>query len=126
MARLLDTLLPLTVAALIFLLSVVEPGDLPPLFPHADKLMHGTAYAALAFLTLRALWHTGRVQSLTLVATITGVALYGGLLEWVQHLLPFRSTEGLDLVANLIGAMLGCSVYVTYKRRLAPKIGRSL
>jgi len=77
-----------------------------------DKLQHAGAYAGLAFLllgVLRAFW--SRRFKPYLLAVIIG-ALYGVLDELTQLLVPNRSAELLDWVADLTGLVLGATAFV--------------
>lgn len=81
----------------------------------ADKWIHGIAYAVLmatlasAFVTpVRSDRHNRLVLSFCLAV------LLGLCLEFVQGPLPGRSTEGLDFLANTIGA--GLVALLWYKR----------
>lgn len=95
--------------------------DLPGApFPHADKLAHLCLFGGLAAAARlsggswrrepgpRALW----LLALTMVLAIG--------FEAAQMLLPHRSTDVFDLLANLLGATLGWAA----AHRAAPVLGR--
>jgi VanZ family protein len=48
---------------------------------------------------------------------IAAVAAYGALLELLQFLVPGRTPEMIDLVANSVGAILGAAVSQIILRR---------
>jgi VanZ family protein len=67
-----------------------------PSIPHADKIVHALLFALGAALLDR--------RPLPL-RTAVGISIaYGALLEGIQGLLPYRSAEGMDLLANAAGA----------------------
>lgn len=79
---------------------------------HGDKVMHALAFAGMAVVAFRALTHAlpdTAVRPRALSAAAFSVAV-GGLLELVQSLLPYRSAEWLDLVADAAGAALAAGV----------------
>jgi VanZ family protein len=90
--------------ALIFGLSSMSS---PPAPPNVwDKLLHAGAYGALALVTLRAT-AGGRLVGITgraVVAAWAITTLYGLSDEVHQWFVPQRSAEGLDIVADALGA----------------------
>ena len=98
-------------------LAAVLFGSLLPWLPIGfgldlgDKVMHGIAYALLAFLSLT-VFRERRHRLLALAATIaTGPAI-----ELVQPLTG-RNFEWFDMLANLLGILVGLSaVYVVTSR----------
>lgn len=74
-----------------------------------DKLAHVLTYALLAV----ALGLACRLRNgWALAVAAAGSMLLGALDEWLQHTQPNRTADGLDLLANLAGAGLGCLVLV--------------
>ena len=74
------------------------PG--PPLFPYADKLVHVLVFLALAW--------TGRRAALPVRPLAVGLLAYAVASEVIQHsLLPGRSGDWTDVVADLVGATAG-------------------
>ena len=86
----------------------VDPSPDPPLFeiPHLDKIMHFVAWAILAAL-LR--WALGRAANLRRAFWVSWAIAFGyGLaIEALQAPIATRSAEGLDLLADALGALLG-------------------
>lgn len=75
---------------------------------HQDKIVHFVQYLVLAPLTYLALvrgtrWDGGRIGRVTFLS----VAVYGALLEGLQVLVPSRDLSSLDLLANLLGGLVG-------------------
>lgn len=98
-------------------LAAVVVGSLLPWLPVGfgldlgDKVMHGVAYALLAFLSLT-VFRQRRHRLLALAATVaTGPAI-----ELVQPLTG-RAFEWFDMIANLLGVLVGlAAVYVVNSR----------
>ncbi|MCU0773650.1 MAG: MATE family efflux transporter [Ideonella sp.] len=102
----------ITVAALV---GSLAPSVPMPQVAFGDKLVHAAGYAALAIgwqLALR-----GRPW-----ATWLGVAAFGVGIECLQGLLPWRSFQWLDMVANGTGAALGLAVLAPLARRAARRV----
>lgn len=70
----------------------------------SDKLVHFTAY--LILMLLPALHETRLVTALLAF----GIVLLGALLEFGQVLIPSRSPEVADALANLIGVLCGLAI----------------
>jgi VanZ family protein len=96
--------------ALIFLLSSISH---PPTLPEgADKNLHALLYAGLGVLLVRALAggvHR-RVLARSALIAVAIAAAYGVTDEFHQWFVPPRSVEGLDVVADTLGAALAASV----------------
>ncbi|HET8679280.1 MAG TPA: VanZ family protein [bacterium] len=87
------------------------PG--PPLTPGTDLWLHALAYGILTVLLRFATASRGTVQSALLAA---GAAIaYGMFLEGVQAVLPYRTAEARDLLANAIG--VAAAVLIPIRRR---------
>lgn len=92
------------------LFAPTAPG--PPLFMHADKIVHAGVFGALAWTASRAGVPT-RWLAPALVAYAVGS-------EVVQHtVLPGRSGDWTDVVADLAGAGLGLWLAAAHPARRA-------
>ena len=80
----------------------------PPGVPHWDKWGHLSAHAGLAALAMLVLRTPGG-RWLGLVWLL----LLGALIEGMQGLLPWRSMEAADLLANAAGVALGSLAALT-------------
>ena len=116
----------LVVMGTIFFLSH-QPGDILylPAFPGIDKICHLAIYGLLA---LTVLWCLGpeKQDSLVKVAlkTILFCLVYGLSDEFHQSYIPQRSVSGLDLLADLTGAILVCAMWLRCRRlRLSMESG---
>ena len=95
-------------AAIIFFLSSQPGTDIPPPFPHMDKVLHALAFGVLGFLVLGGIKPGERDHShAQLVIAIAIAGAYGVLDEIHQHYVPGRMPDVLDVLADLVGAVLG-------------------
>jgi len=72
-----------------------------------DKLLHLCEYLLLAWCLRQACRASGVSRARILAIAFLLSTGYGLLLEGVQAWLPYREAEGMDLVANTVGAALG-------------------
>jgi len=81
-----------------------------------DKLAHGLAYALLAWLLCwaRESKATGRTARVALVSLLA-VGTYGALDELHQLLIPTRSAELADWVADVVGAAAGAGSWAVQR-----------
>lgn len=97
---------------LIWAVSSMELPDLPiARFPLRDKGVHALEYAGLALVVTHAVLRTWPDRSrvrLALVAVLVTCA-WGVLDEIHQAFVPGRSSDVLDLVADIAGAIAGTS-----------------
>ncbi|ELR69725.1 Putative integral membrane protein [Fulvivirga imtechensis AK7] len=107
--------------AIVILVLTLTPGESVPdltLFSY-DKLGHGFVFFVLAFLLISGLYesrkdHIKRNSMLTLGVILS--ALYGFLIELAQAVIPGRSMEMYDALANIAGSFLGlCLFYIRNK-----------
>ena len=79
-----------------------------------DKLVHGSIYAVLGWLSARA------ADSSSLRATLivlVAVALFGVADEWHQRFIPGRSSDTTDWVADTLGAVTAVLAFQAARRR---------
>lgn len=88
-------------------ISVSDPTWRPP-FAGADKLTHAFMYAVASFTWRRAIVSTRDSATWRVVA---GVSLLGALDEWHQRIVPGRSADLFDWVADVVGAWLGVALW---------------
>jgi len=89
--------------------SVIPGADLPSLsIWEPDKVMHVFVYAVLTYLTFQWLKRFPAFVSLNKKAfiSVTVCILYGFVIELIQLILPTRSFDMLDELANAIGCLL--------------------
>ncbi|MGM0432569.1 MAG: VanZ family protein [Spirochaetota bacterium] len=94
---------------LIGVFSLLPPSEVETAARFNDKLLHGIAYAALGWCTYGLLFSlrrpTGRVFTLVVISLLYCIA-FGAIIEYVQPLTG-RSMEGMDLVFDALGALVG-------------------
>ncbi|MFD2201551.1 VanZ family protein [Shivajiella indica] len=111
-------LIPAVLWLVIVTVAVLTPGNsLPkvPLFPFADKLIHFGLFALLTFLWVRVGTLTQErklkwknLSTKLLVFTI----LFPIFIEYLQMFVPNRSFEFEDILANLIGGVIGFTGFI--------------
>ena len=86
-------------AVVVLVLALVPPSHYIPSTPW-DKANHALAFAVLAILGLRS-------YRTRIAAVLAGLLAYGGLIELLQALTPYRSAEWGDWLADGVGIVLG-------------------
>jgi VanZ family protein len=117
-------------AILILILSSIPGGSLPKssLFmniPNLDKIIHAGLYLPLAFfigaefdLSKKAL-----VRLAGPLLTMLIVSFYGGLIEILQgSLFSNRSADIVDFLADVIGGLVGLTIYFLFFRPFFHKL----
>lgn len=85
---------------LLILFGTLSPGE-----PHVDgafpwdKLQHLSAFALLAFTT--------RMAGLSSFITLPSLVVLGIMIECLQLVIPYRSAEGMDALADTLGIIIG-------------------
>jgi len=103
---------------LIFIQSSRPSPDITPDWPYVDKVLHFTAYALLGALFLRAFKTTRIRHHLKLIFALSVLfsALYGISDEIHQSFVPYRTADYRDVLADILGSILG--VYIFYKIKI--------
>lgn len=94
------------------------PRDVPALFAHGDKVLHGAVYAVLASAWYAALrvtwpWHDYRRHAWAAFAL---AACYGATDEWHQAFVVGRAASFADWVADALGAAFTATLAACIKR----------
>nr|WP_215224860.1 VanZ family protein [Echinicola shivajiensis] len=105
------------------LLLIMSPGDqLPegPKIPGLDKMVHFSLFGGLLFLWNRAV--IGNDENIITKRFITNHLVLGVifaiLAEKMQQLVPNRSFDLTDIIANLAGSLMGTvCFYILYKKK---------
>jgi VanZ family protein len=114
-------ILPVLFAIFILFLSVM-PTDLgggPPsfYFPGMDKLIHAGMYGSFTMVVLLTYYRNSQLTSRAPLLLMLFVWLYSALMELVQYFfIEFRSGEWRDLIANLVGILLGALIVFVFRR----------
>ena len=102
--------------AILILILTLTPGKSVPdltIFSY-DKLGHGFVFFVLAFLLISGLYENLKDSVRKKNAIYIGMlvaATYGFLIEAVQSVIPDRSMEMYDALANIIGSFLGLLLF---------------
>ena len=105
-------------AALIYYLSDQPGFDITPLFPQQDKVMHLAIYGVLGFLAMGSCKAGGcRHRAMHYWLVIALVSLYGVLDEVHQYFVPGRHSDVYDVLADVIGGLLGAGAMFLLLRR---------
>jgi VanZ family protein len=107
--------LPLCIGLIALLSSLPHRESIDPFYVihHSDKVEHAMAYGLLAFVCYR----TFRSSSSVPVARNAGAVTlflvlgFGVLCEWFQALLPSRSADGWDILADSVGSFF--AIWIT-------------
>jgi len=84
-----------------------------------DKVGHFGIYAILALLIVYGLRKNGKVGGFLLFAVFLWCGFYGFLMEVLQYsFFPGRYFEIADIVANIIGSLIGLIFYLLFKQKL--------
>lgn len=88
-------------------ISVSDPMWQPP-FPGADKLTHAFMYAVASYSWRRAIVTR---RDLVTWGVAGGLAVLGALDEWHQRIVPGRSADLFDWLADVVGVWLGVALW---------------
>jgi VanZ family protein len=89
-----------------------------------DKLAHGLEYAVLGFLAVRRQRRGfGRPPTPSFARAVAFGIGVGGLDEVYQSMIPGRSTDATDLVADALGVLVGSGLALVYVKRSGDRTG---
>lgn len=107
-------------ALVIFVLCSLPGEDIPDPhidIPHLDKIVHFGMFFIMALLLCNELEYQTRLTLRKIyMITVSIILIYGGVIELLQHHFFNRSGDMLDLLADVIGAVVGCLFYPGLKR----------
>ena len=115
----------------VFLMAIVPAlwaPAVPVTWSATDKWLHGLTFMLLA------LWYTGQYAPESYWRIAVGLTAYGGLIEVGQSMIPYRTAEWGDLVADVAGIAVGLAIAVRVtggwsvraEHWLGKKFGRSI
>jgi len=110
-------------AVLILTVSSIPDLSTPGLgFTVTDKIAHFAEYFILSLLTARAVstFNKDPLRIFWISSALTSG--YGILDELHQLLIPGRTTEGLDMVADILGSILAAGLFVRLLQRHSPGV----
>ncbi len=106
---------------LIFIQSSYPSIKSVPELPYIDKVLHFFAYALLGALFLRA-FKTTRIKNklkLVLILSVLLSSLYGISDEIHQYFVPYRSADHTDVLADMLGGIMGVYIYQAIARKIS-------
>ena len=107
-------------AALILVLTSVPGSSVPDGPAGLDKLVHFGLYAVLGALATRALLERAPATLPSLARLLLGIACFALLDELHQQLVPGRSADARDLVADVAGAAIAIALTAAALSRREP------
>lgn len=114
-------------ALVIFVLCAMPSEDIPnPSWdiPHLDKLVHFGMFFVMAVLFCSELkFSTNLTQSKIIVINVIFTFIYGGAIEVLQQHVFQRSGDVADLLADIVGATVGCVCYPVIDQRKRKILG---
>ena len=112
---------------LIFGLSSIPniSGEKLKLPSGSDKVVHFIEYMVFALLYYRGLSHDRKVRKsfFVLLVLMTGFAL-AALDEYYQRYIPGRDSSVYDIMADLIGVLVGSAIYFGFGERIGRVLDR--
>ena len=81
------------------------------------RIAHIAEFAVLGVLLLRAISKNKPVTKRNLIMTLIGVAVYGASDEFHQRFTPGRSSEGLSVLLDMAGGIIGIWSYRRWRKR---------
>ena len=106
--------LPLILYCLFIYIQSNHPSpEQIPIFPYVDKVLHVTAYGIMGILFYRA-YQTLRLKDnikMLMFLSVVSASLYGISDEIHQSFVPLREAEVADVIADMIGAIVGVCLY---------------
>lgn len=109
-------------AAAILIGTSIPGAELPRVPTGADKVAHFALYAPLGVLVGRALRAAGMLSWRTVAVSLLAMALFAAGDELHQDLVPGRSADPVDWLADLVGATAGLLLLVTPTLRSEQRI----
>lgn len=94
-------------------LSVIPTPEIPQRVPHLDKVVHLCEYLVLAWLLGQALRYARPAAREFRTLAWIYATTYGMMLELIQRVLPWRSADGMDILVNALGAIIGVFIAQT-------------
>lgn len=110
-------------AIVIFVLCALPGDELPKTkmisIPHFDKIVHfGMFYIMGIFLFAELKYQTRLKHSQIVIVAIALIAIYGGLIEYLQqNYFINRSGDYVDLAADILGGLLAIIMYPWLKKQ---------
>lgn len=86
-------------------------------FPGADKVIHATIYGAFTVLLIRGYLRSNPMSWKKITYLLLAILIYSIIIEMIQlFLTSYRTGEVLDVLANMVGILLGAAVVIIYRK----------
>ncbi len=113
-------------ALIIFGLSIMPGVSLPAMswmdYLAPDKLAHAIVYGIFSYLVIRAYSSDNQALSKHMILSVLITSGYGVLMELIQgNFFPQRFFEVPDIIANIIGSLIGVLIY-NYLHNRKPRV----
>lgn len=82
----------------------------------SDKMLHAVIFGILVWLWCLGAYKKGH-EPTPYLQVLLGAGGYGFFIELWQYLLPFRSFDGIDLLFDLLGIVIGIFIFKLVKTR---------
>ncbi len=108
---------------IIILVLCAIPGDTIPStsinVPYFDKIVHfGMFFMMGVFLCAELRYQTSLSYTKTTILTVILVAIYGGIIEVLQHYIFIkRSGDYYDLIADILGGLVATFIFPWLKKK---------
>ncbi len=104
------------IASLVLLLAVLLSTLAPAVWFWSDKvellswLANVDKWAHVVTFVMLTVWFTGQYRPRSYWRIAVGLTMFGMLIEACQRLVGYRSAEWFDLVADVVGILLGLAI----------------
>jgi VanZ family protein len=105
---------------LLLFVGTHAPGNVINSGGHTDKVYHFSAFFGLTILLCGCMANFRRPGPAMYVAIVGMVAAYGVFDELTQMLVPNRTADPLDWLADMSGAILGVLIFSLLQRLFCP------
>mgnify|MGYP006091892711 FL=1 len=102
------------IAGVLLLIAVLTGAMAPPLFLWSgtglpslmlfDKWLHGITFASMV------VWYSGQYARRSYWLLALGLLAFGLLIEFCQSLVSYRTAESGDLIADILGILVGLGI----------------
>ncbi len=100
-------------AGIALLLAVLAATIMPNLWlPSFSRILLADKWLHLLTFLLLSLWFTGQYARSSYLRLLVGLTAFGVLIELGQGMLPYRSAEWMDLIADIAGIGIGLIIAV--------------
>jgi VanZ family protein len=110
----------------IFVFTTIPVNTLPKIFDVQDKLEHFIAFFILSIFLFLALHFQNKnifIKKNVVIVTILCVLIYGAIDEIHQMLIPGRTADIFDWIADSLGGSIGIFCTFLFIRMAKPRLG---